>query len=59
VGVAALQLCGDAGGALGPLVGTAMLAGSVRAPYLATAGLVACLFPVGAWLTGREREEVA
>jgi len=59
VGVGALQLCGDVGGALGPLVGTALLAGSVRAPYLATAGMVACLFPVGVWLTGRERAEVA
>ncbi len=58
VGVGALQLCGDAGGALGPLVGTALLAGNVRAPYLATAGLVACFLPVGVWLTGKERSTV-
>jgi DHA1 family multidrug resistance protein-like MFS transporter len=56
VGVGALQLCGDSGGALGPLVGTVLLSGSVNAPYLATAGIVACLLPVGVWLARRERE---
>jgi MFS transporter, DHA1 family, multidrug resistance protein len=55
VGVGALQLCGDAGGALGPLVGTALLAGSTRAPYFASAALVVCLLPAGTWLIGRER----
>jgi MFS family permease len=59
VGVGALQLCGDTGGALGPLVGTLLLAGSVRTPYLATAGMVACLLPVGAWLSRRERSTPA
>jgi hypothetical protein len=54
-GVGALQLCGDAGGALGPLLGTTLLAGSVRTPYLATAGLVATFLPVGVWLARRER----
>jgi MFS transporter, DHA1 family, multidrug resistance protein len=56
VGVSALQLCGDTGGALGPLVGTALLSGSVKAPYLVTAAMVACLLPVGGWLAKRERE---
>jgi MFS family permease len=55
VGVGALQLCGDSGGALGPLVGTALLSGSVSAPYLATAALVACTLPIGVWLTRQER----
>jgi MFS family permease len=53
-GVGALQLCGDTGGALGPLLGTALLAGSVSTPYLASAVLVASLLPVGVWLARRE-----
>jgi MFS family permease len=54
LGVGALQLTGDAGGALGPLLGTALLAGSVSTPYLATAALVATFIPIGVWLARRE-----
>lgn len=48
--VGLLQLCSDIGGAVGPLVGTALIAGSVQVPYLVTAALVACAFPVALWL---------
>jgi MFS family permease len=50
MGAGLLQLCGDVGGTLGPLVGTALLAGSTRVPYLGTAALLACFVPVAAWL---------
>ncbi len=44
--VGVLQLCGDIGGTLGPLVGTVLFAGSFRAPYLATAILLVCFIPL-------------
>ena len=50
VAVGVLQLCGDIGGTLGPLVGTVLLAGSLRAPYLVTAFLLACFIPLAARL---------
>lgn len=46
VAVGALQLWGDVGGTLGPLVGTVLFAGGLRAPYLATAVLLACFIPL-------------
>ncbi|HEX8795145.1 MAG TPA: MFS transporter [Polyangiaceae bacterium] len=49
-GAGVLQLCGDLGGMAGPLVGTALFAGSTTMPYLGTAAFVACFFPVAAWL---------
>ncbi len=50
-----LQLCGDVGGTLGPLVGTALFTGSSELPYLATAvGLVGFL-PVALWLARQDR----
>jgi MFS family permease len=49
-GAGLLQLCGDVGGMAGPLVGTALFAGSTAVPYLGTAGLLACFIPVAAWL---------
>jgi len=54
-GVGLMQLCGDIGGMLGPLVGTALFAGSTVLPYLGTAGLVACFIPVALWLARLER----
>jgi len=45
-GAGILQLCGDAGGMLGPLVGTTLFAGSTTGPYVVTAGLVALFIPV-------------
>ncbi len=48
--VGLLQLCGDAGGVLGPIVGTALLPHDVGIPYIATAGVVACFVPLAAWL---------
>lgn len=54
-GVGLMQLCADAGGMLGPLIGTALFAGSTLLPYLATAGLVACFIPVALWLARLER----
>jgi ACDE family multidrug resistance protein len=49
-GAGLLQLCGDVGGMLGPLVGTALFASSTALPYLGTAGLVACSVLPAAWL---------
>jgi MFS family permease len=49
-GAGLLQLCGDVGGMLGPLVGTALFAGSTAVPYLLSAGLLTCFIPVGVWL---------
>jgi MFS family permease len=54
-GAGLLQLCGDVGGMLGPLVGTALFAGNTAIPYLGTAALVACFVPVAAWLARIER----
>ena len=54
-GVGLMQLCGDFGGMLGPLVGTALFAGSTVLPYLGSAGLVACFIPVALWLARLER----
>jgi MFS family permease len=54
-GVGLMQLCTDIGGTLGPLVGTALFAGSSTLPYLATAGLVTCFIPVALWLAQLER----
>ena len=53
-GAGLLQLCGDVGGTLGPLVGTALFAGSTVLPYVGTAGLIGCAVPVGVWLARRE-----
>jgi MFS family permease len=54
-GVGLMQVCGDAGGMLGPLLGTALFEGSAKLPYLAAAGLVACFIPVALWLARLER----
>jgi MFS family permease len=53
-GAGLLQLCGDVGGMLGPLVGTALFAGSTAVPYLGTAALLACFVPIGVWLAKGE-----
>jgi MFS family permease len=50
-----LQLCGDVGGTLGPLVGTALFAGGAETPYLATAGLTVCFIPVAVWVVRSTR----
>jgi MFS family permease len=54
-GAGLLQLCGDVGGMLGPLVGTALFARNIAIPYLGTAALVACIVPVAIWLVQLER----
>ncbi|HEY4119612.1 MAG TPA: MFS transporter [Byssovorax sp.] len=56
VGTGLLQLSGDVGGMLGPLVGTALFAGSTTTPYLFAAAVVACFIPAALWL---RRVEVA
>ncbi len=58
-GVGVLQLCGDAGGMLGPLVGTALFAGSTEVPYLLTAALLLGFVPVALWLARIERRAAA
>lgn len=50
LGVGALQVAADGGGALGPIVGSALLAGSLSMPYLVTAAVSALLLPVAVWL---------
>lgn len=54
-GAGLLQFCGDVGGMLGPLVGTALFAGNVSVPYLGTAALVGCFLPASLWLSRIER----
>jgi len=54
-GAGLLQLCGDVGGMIGPLVGTALFAGNTAVPYIGTAALLACFVPVAAWLARVER----
>ncbi|MFT3699935.1 MAG: MFS transporter [Kofleriaceae bacterium] len=48
-----LQLCGDTGGMLGPLVGTAFFSKSSFGQYLLTAGLLLLFVPVARWLDHR------
>jgi MFS family permease len=47
LGVGALQVATDFGGALGPLVGSALFTTSLAMPYLLTAGVSALLLPLG------------
>ena len=54
-GQGVLQLCGDLGGMLGPLVGTALFAGATELPYALTAVLVCAFIPVALWLRRVER----
>jgi MFS family permease len=53
-GVGLLQVSGDLGGMLGPLVGTALFAGSTSLPYLATAALVTGFLPLSFGLSRQE-----
>jgi len=53
-GTGVLQLCGDLGGMLGPLVGTALFVGATELPYVLTAALVAAFIPVALWLRSVE-----
>jgi MFS family permease len=54
-GAGILQLCGDVGGVLGPLVGTALLAGNSAVPYVGTAAVVLLFLPVTQWLARVEQ----
>jgi MFS family permease len=54
-GAGMLQLCGDVGGMLGPLVGTTLFATRTQLPYVLTAALIACFVPVALWLHRAER----
>ncbi|HVZ88310.1 MAG TPA: MFS transporter [Polyangia bacterium] len=58
-GVGLMQFCGDLGGTLGPLVGTALLVSSTSLPYLGTAALVVCSIPLALWLARLEARAVA
>ena len=58
-GAGLLQLCGDVGGMLGPLVGTALFAGNTALPYLGTAALMACFLLPASWLARMEARAVA
>jgi MFS family permease len=55
-GAGLLQLCGDVGGMLGPLVGTALFAGNTAVPYIAASVLIACIVPVAVWLAVDEKK---
>ncbi len=57
--VGVLQLCGDFGGMLGPLVGTTLLTTSLRAPYLGTAVLLVVFIPIAIRLLVRRNESTA
>ena len=57
-GVGLMQLCGDFGGMLGPLIGTALFEGGTVLPYLGSAGLVTCFIPVALWLARLERRDI-
>jgi MFS family permease len=57
-GVGLLQFSGDVGGTLGPLVGTALLAGNAALPYLGTSALVVCCMPLALWLAGVEAARI-
>lgn len=50
-----IQLCGDLGSLLGPLVGTLLVGAELGRPYYASAAIVACVLPVAGWLARRER----
>jgi MFS transporter, DHA1 family, multidrug resistance protein len=55
--VGALQVSADVGGALGPLLGTALFAGSIATPFLFTAGVNALLLPIAVWLVRDARRD--
>jgi MFS family permease len=57
--VGCLQLFGDAGGVLGPIVGTSLIGGAGRPAYVATAVLLALTLPLGGWLAAAERVHVS
>ncbi len=59
IAVGVLQLCGDVGGAAGPLIGTALFAGSVELPYFVSAGVVLALLPAAIWLARDRRAALA
>ena len=54
----ALQLCGDAGGVLGPIAGTTLMAGGAATPYFVCAGVLSVVLPVAVWLARLERRAV-
>jgi MFS family permease len=58
VAVGMLQLCGDVGGTLGPLIGTAILAHDMRTPYLVAAALTASALPLAAGIALKEARGV-
>lgn len=49
-GSGVLQLCGDAGGMIGPLLGTALLAHGTALPYVVSAIALVCFAPAALWL---------
>jgi MFS family permease len=58
-GVGTLQLFGDTGGTLGPIVGTSALAAfGVAVPYIGTTALLICAIPLAVWLVAAERRGV-
>lgn len=57
--VGALQLSGDAGGTVGPVLGTVLLGRSDATAYVASAALVLLVLPVAAWLGVLERRAAA
>ncbi len=57
--VGCLQLFGDLGGTLGPIIGTSMFGMMGAAPYVATAALLVLVLPFIGWLASAERERAA
>lgn len=56
--VGAMQLCGDAGGTLGPIVGSSLMAHGSAVPYLTAGIVILCVFPVALWLARFERRAI-
>jgi len=50
-----VQLCGDVGSLVGPLLGTLLVGGDLGRPYFASSAIIACFLPVALWLIRRER----
>lgn len=53
--VGAMQLCGDAGGTVGPIVGSTLIAHGPGTPYLVAGVAILCVLPIALWLARIER----
>jgi len=54
-----LQLCGDIGGVLGPIMGTTLVAYGPMTPYLCAAVILLLVMPIALWLVRIERHSAS